>query len=189
GGRRGSHQDLRVDEGGGGRSHPRSPRRCDGQGDPRPHEGEADRRHPRRHEPRPRGGAHQGAGRRLVAPRPFVPGRSNLAGRLPRRSAAARARCRGTSLAPVLSTMDVAAILQALLGAGAPTALPGTAGAAGTVEASFAALFAAASGTDRPAAAEAPDDHSAPGADEQVLSLAGAAAAAALVSPPAVPSA
>src|SRR5437870_184822 len=85
--------------------------------------------------------------------------------------------------------MDVAAILQALLGAGAPTALPGTAGAAGTVEASFAALFAAASGTDRPAAAEAPDDHSAPGADEQVLSLAGAAAAAALVSPPAVPSA
>jgi len=85
--------------------------------------------------------------------------------------------------------MDVAAILQALLGAGAPTALPGAAGAAGTVEASFAALFAAASGTDRPAAAEAPDDHSAPGADEQVLSLAGAAAAAALVSPPAVPSA
>ena len=84
--------------------------------------------------------------------------------------------------------MDVAAILQALLGAGAPTGLPGAAGAAGTLEASFAALFAAASGTDRPAAAEPPDDHSAPGADQQVLSLAGAAAAAALVSPSAVPS-
>src|SRR5207253_926079 len=102
-------------------------------------------------------------------------------------SSAARGRCRGTSLAPAFSTMDVAAILQALLGAGAPTALPGTVGTAGTLEASFAALFAAASGTDRPATAEPPDDPSAPGADEQVLSLAGAAAAAALVSPSAVP--
>jgi len=90
--------------------------------------------------------------------------------------------------------MDVAAILQALLGAGAPAAAPSV---AGPLDATFAALFAAAAGTTPAAGATPgtklarPDEHvdvpPAPTADAQVLSLAGAAIAA--VSPPVVPSA
>src|SRR5438445_4501620 len=89
--------------------------------------------------------------------------------------------------------MDVAAILQALLGAGAPAA-PSV---AGPLDATFAALFAAAAGTTPAAGATPgtklarPDEHvdvpPAPTADAQALSLAGAAIAA--VSPPVVPSA
>src|SRR5437879_10990013 len=92
-----------------------------------------------------------------------------------------------------VSTMDVAAILQALLGAGAPAA-PSV---AGPLDATFAALFAAAAGTAPAAGATPgtkparPDEHvdvpPAPTADAQALSLAGAAIAA--VSPPVVPSA
>src|SRR5437879_7968366 len=92
-----------------------------------------------------------------------------------------------------VSTMDVAAILQALLGAGAPAA-PSV---AGPLDATFAALFAAAAGTTPAAGATPgtklarPDEHvdvpPAPTADAQALSLAGAAIAA--VSPPVVPSA
>ena len=90
--------------------------------------------------------------------------------------------------------MDVAAILQALLGAGAPAAAPSV---AGPLDATFAALFAAAAGTTPAAGATPgtklarPDEHvdvpPAPTADAQALSLAGAAIAA--VSPPVVPSA
>ena len=96
--------------------------------------------------------------------------------------------------------MDVAAILQALLGAGAPTAGPGTGSVAGALEASFAALFAAAAGTDRPAVAgrgageephpateQQPDDHSPEATDAQALAVAGTAAAAAFVPPSPVP--
>src|SRR5438876_3077860 len=93
-----------------------------------------------------------------------------------------------------VSTMDVAAILQALLGAGAPAAAPSV---AGPLDATFAALFAAAAGTTPAAGATPgtklarPDEHvdvpPAPTADAQALSLAGAAIAA--VSPPVVPSA
>jgi len=93
-----------------------------------------------------------------------------------------------------VSTMDVAAILQALLGAGAPAAAPSV---AGPLDATFAALFAAAAGTTPAGGATPgtklarPDEHvdvpPAPTADAQVLSLAGAAIAA--VSPPVVPSA
>ena len=89
--------------------------------------------------------------------------------------------------------MDVAAILQALLGAGAPAAAPSV---AGPLDATFAALFAAAAGTTPAAGATPgtklarPDEHvdvpPAPTADAQALSLAGAAIAA--VSPPVVPS-
>ena len=89
--------------------------------------------------------------------------------------------------------MDVAAILQALLGAGAPAAAPSV---AGPLDATFAALFAAAAGTTPAGATPGtklarPDEHvdvpPAPTADAQALSLAGAAIAA--VSPPVVPSA
>ncbi|TMA40184.1 MAG: flagellar hook-length control protein FliK [Deltaproteobacteria bacterium] len=111
----------------------------------------------------------------------------------------ARDRCRGTALAPGLSTMDVSAILQALLGAGAPTAGPGTSSAA-ALEASFAALFAAAAGTGPkaagagdaaeapPAASDQPPDDRPPAAtDAQATSVAAVAAAAAFLAPPAVP--
>src|SRR5438552_5656764 len=90
--------------------------------------------------------------------------------------------------------MDVAAILQALLGAGAPAAAPSV---AGPLDATFAALFAAAAGPTPAAGATTgtklarPDEHvhvpPAPTAEAQALSLAGAAIAA--VSPPVVPSA
>src|SRR5437667_2387120 len=90
--------------------------------------------------------------------------------------------------------MDVAAILQARLGAGAPAAAPSV---AGPLDATFAALFAAAAGTTPAGGATPgtklarPDEHvdvpPAPTADAQALSLAGAAIAA--VSPPVVPSA
>ena len=90
--------------------------------------------------------------------------------------------------------MDVSAILQALLGAGAPTACPGTSNAAAALEASFAALFAAAAGTGQkageaphPAVDQPADDHSPAAADDQAPALA-AAAVAAFLPPPAVPS-